>query len=53
MIVVLPEPFGPSSPMISPARTENDDAVHGARRPEVLDEVRDLDHCGRVPGAIW
>ncbi len=48
--VVLPAPFGPSRPKISPARTSNDTSstdVNGA--PATLITTRD----GSMAGVIW
>ena len=42
-VVVLPAPLGPSRPSTEPSGTTKDDAVHGHRVAEVLDQVLGLD----------
>ena len=53
MIVVLPEPFGPRRPMISPARTEKLTPATARVRAEVLDQTLDLDHSAACSRPIW
>ena len=43
MVVVLPEPFGPRKPTISPSATVHRDVVDDGLGAEALDEVVDFD----------
>ena len=43
-VVVLPAPFGPSRPKISPSPTVNDQVVNRGERAVALGEALDLDH---------
>ena len=47
MVVVLPEPFGPRKPTISPGRDRERDVVDDDRLAEALGEVPDVDDVGR------
>jgi hypothetical protein len=50
MIVVLPAPFGPMRPRISPWRSDEVDVVDGGDAAEALDSPCALEHDGRVLG---
>ena len=48
-MVVLPAPFGPRKPRISPFSTRKRDPVHGRRAAVPLREALDLDHAVSSP----
>ena len=50
-VVVLPAPFGPSTPSTVPLRDGEVDAVERAHLPERLDETTDGD-CRLVTGCF-